>query len=164
MGIIRALGGGAAVVRRGILVVRAVGGGASGQNSREQRKQEPHLDLSYSRERVSMAATNDHPDRFVLELEFVQMLANPQYLQYLSDQQVLDEPAFVNYLRYLKYWQTPPYSQYIAFPYALHLLDLLQSDTFRQACAAKDTCAYLHQKQFMHWQDYRLPKNQLQNK
>lgn len=37
--------------------------------------------------------------RFELELEFVQSLANPFYLHSLAQQNILEQPAFINYLR-----------------------------------------------------------------
>ncbi|KAH6577158.1 hypothetical protein BASA50_004333 [Batrachochytrium salamandrivorans] len=93
--------------------------------------------------------------RFQLELEFVQCLANPAYLQYLAQQRYFENPAFINYLSYLKYWQKPAYAKYIQFPYSLSILDLLQHESFRKACASADTAAFLHKKQYYHWEAYR---------
>lgn len=53
--------------------------------------------------------------RFELELEFVQSLANPFYLQTLGQQRILDDPAFINYLAYLKYWSEREYARFIQF-------------------------------------------------
>lgn len=51
--------------------------------------------------------------RFELELEFVQALANPFYLHTLSQQGILSQPAFVNYLEYLMYWKEKDYARFI---------------------------------------------------
>lgn len=51
--------------------------------------------------------------RFELELEFVQALANPFYLQSLAAQNILDEPAFINYLAYLQYFKEKEYVRFI---------------------------------------------------
>ena len=51
--------------------------------------------------------------RFELELEFVQALANPYYLHLLAQQNVLSQPAFVNYLNYLQYWKEKDYARFI---------------------------------------------------
>lgn len=51
--------------------------------------------------------------RFELELEFVQALANPHYLHLLAQQNVLSQPAFVNYLKYLLYWKEKDYARFI---------------------------------------------------
>lgn len=51
--------------------------------------------------------------RFELELEFVQALGNPYYLHLLAQQNVLSQPAFVNYLKYLTYWKEKEYARFI---------------------------------------------------
>ncbi|KAJ9420560.1 SOH1-domain-containing protein [Fusarium oxysporum] len=51
--------------------------------------------------------------RFEVELEFVQSLANPAYLNHLASQKLLSQPAFVAYLAYLQYWSKPPYLKYL---------------------------------------------------
>lgn len=51
--------------------------------------------------------------RFELELEFVQSLANPHYLQALAQQGVMEDASFVLYLEYLKYWSQPEYARFI---------------------------------------------------
>ncbi|KAK3903692.1 SOH1-domain-containing protein [Staphylotrichum tortipilum] len=77
--------------------------------------------------------------RFELELEFVQSLANPQYLNYLASRKFLTNPAFVAYLAYLQYWTRPPYLKYLTFPTAsLKMLELLQQEKFRQDIISPD--------------------------
>ena len=51
--------------------------------------------------------------RFELELEFVQSLANPYYLHSLAQQGILNQPAFVNFLKYLLYWKEKEYARFI---------------------------------------------------
>ena len=51
--------------------------------------------------------------RFEVELEFVQALANPYYLHMLAQQNVLSQPAFVNYLNYLTYWKEKEYARFL---------------------------------------------------
>jgi hypothetical protein len=52
-------------------------------------------------------------ERFELELEFVQALANPFYLHSLAQQGILYQPAFINYLKYLLYWKEKDYARFI---------------------------------------------------
>lgn len=75
------------------------------------RTQNPEVHLS--QEEQSARASN--LNRFELELEFVQALANPHYLESLAVQGVLNQPAFVNYLKYLTYWldKDKGYSQFV---------------------------------------------------
>ncbi|XP_073874508.1 mediator of RNA polymerase II transcription subunit 31 isoform X2 [Macaca fascicularis] len=51
--------------------------------------------------------------RFQLELEFVQCLANPNYLNFLAQRGYFKDKAFVNYLKYLLYWKDPEYAKYL---------------------------------------------------
>ncbi|OTB03927.1 hypothetical protein M426DRAFT_59495 [Hypoxylon sp. CI-4A] len=71
--------------------------------------------------------------RFEIELEFVQSLANPFYLNHLAAQKYLSDPAFVAYLAYLQYWTRPPYLKYLNYPGpTLKHLELLQQAQFRK--------------------------------
>lgn len=53
--------------------------------------------------------------RFALELEFVQCLANPHYINWLAQHRYLDDPAFVRFLDYLQYWKQPEYAQFLTY-------------------------------------------------
>jgi mediator of RNA polymerase II transcription subunit 31 len=46
-----------------------------------------------------------------VELEFVQCLANPNYLNFLAQRGYFKENAFINYLKYLLYWKEPEYAR-----------------------------------------------------
>ncbi|CAO2653173.1 Nn.00g025840.m01.CDS01 [Neocucurbitaria sp. VM-36] len=75
--------------------------------------------------------------RFELELEFVQCLANPVYLNYLASQKTLDKPEFVAYLSYLQYFKDPKYAKFLHHPApTLRALELLQQERFRQEILA----------------------------
>ena len=62
------------------------------------------------------AARAANLNRFELELEFVQALANPHYLESLALQGTLNQPDFVNYLKYLTYWldKDKGYTQFVS--------------------------------------------------
>ncbi|KAI5792408.1 mediator of RNA polymerase II transcription subunit 31, partial [Peziza echinospora] len=83
----------------------------------------------------------DHPQpppvqqfsRFEVELEFVQCLANPDYLNYLAQMQYFDNPAFIAYLDYLEYFRRPEYTKMLTYPsYTLKALELVKSPAFRR--------------------------------
>ncbi|KAF9528515.1 SOH1 family protein, partial [Crepidotus variabilis] len=94
--------------------------------------------------------------RFELELEFVQALANPFYLHSLAQQNILEQPAFVNFLEYLLYWKEKEYARFIHYPHALHHLELLQHAQFRSQMKKDESLReFLHQKQFDHWRTWR---------
>ncbi len=87
-------------------------------------------------------------------MEFVQSLGNPNYLHFLAQRGYMKDPCFVNYLKYLQYWQEPQYvkwvgfealikdfsttylriynCRYLKYPVCLHFLELLQHETFRR--------------------------------
>ncbi|CAL8082858.1 unnamed protein product [Calicophoron daubneyi] len=97
---------------------------------------------------------DDSRTRFQIELEFVQCLANPNYLNFLAQQGCFDNPAFINYLQYLRYWKDPAYSRYLIYPYCLHMLELLQSAEFRSELARGQVCRYVDDQILLHWQHY----------
>jgi len=71
--------------------------------------------------------------RFELELEFVQALANPYYLHSLAQQNILDQPAFVNYLKYLLYWKEKDYARFLQWVRMLCCPGARFNDLFRKA-------------------------------
>ncbi|KAJ7287756.1 SOH1-domain-containing protein [Mycena rebaudengoi] len=93
--------------------------------------------------------------RFELELEFVQSLANPYYLHSLAQQNILDQPAFINFLEYLLYFKEKDYARFIHYPHALHHLELLQHAQFRADMRKDEFRDLIHQKQFDHWRTNR---------
>lgn len=65
------------------------------------------------------------PNRFELELEFVQSLGSPAYLHYLATSGLLYQSTFLDFLRYLRYWKQPAFAKYLSYPHCLYFLDLL---------------------------------------
>ena len=71
------------------------------------------------------AVLPDDRNRLIVELEFIQSLSNPVYLTHLSMNNFLDDEAFINYLRYLRYFKQPEYMCLLKFPQSLRFLDAL---------------------------------------
>jgi len=102
--------------------------------------------------------------RFESELEFVQALANPKYLHYLAQRLILQDDAFIAYLKYLLYWKQPRYSQFIVYPHSLYFLDLLQNESFREKLKVEQVSELIHEQQFYHWQFFNAkPINAVNN-
>ncbi|KAL3686780.1 hypothetical protein R1sor_013089 [Riccia sorocarpa] len=99
--------------------------------------------------------TDGGRQRFELELEFVQCLANPTYIHYLAQNRYFDDEAFVGYLKYLQYWQRPEYAKFIVYPHTLFFLELLQSAQFRSAMAHPANKEVAHRQQFYFWKHHR---------
>ncbi|GAU94325.1 hypothetical protein RvY_06117 [Ramazzottius varieornatus] len=97
--------------------------------------------------------------RFQAELEFVQCLANPHYLNFLAQRGYFKNKNFINYLKYLLYWKQPEYLQFIKYPYCLTFLDLLQHDAFRQQLVNPQWARFIDDQQVLFWQHYTRQKN-----
>ncbi len=106
----------------------------------------------------------DDPERtrFLVELEFVQCLANPHYLRWLACEGYLREDKFIRYLDYLQYWKNAEYAKFLIYPHCLRFLDLLQHEEFRAQLAAADDLYVreIHDQQYYHWL-YRRKQAQL---
>lgn len=91
-------------------------------------------------------------ERFLAELEFVQALANADYLLHLAGTNVLNNSAFVSFISYLwRYWRTPEYAVHLVYPQCLRILELLQDPAFREALKDPRYVAFLKQQQYLHW-------------
>jgi mediator of RNA polymerase II transcription subunit 31 len=92
-------------------------------------------------------------ERFFLDLEFLQLLSNAKYLQYLAQNGYFNDYRFMNYLRFLKAtWSKPEYLQYIHFPQCMGFLDMiLSSSAFRDSLKLPSFIEYIHQQQGSHW-------------
>ena len=99
--------------------------------------------------------------RFQVELEFVQCLANPNYLNFLAQREYFKDTAFVNYLRYLQYWKEPEYARFLKYPMCLHFLDLLQYSEFRKELANSKCTKFVEEQQLLHWQHYIRKRSKL---
>ncbi|KAK9121043.1 hypothetical protein Syun_018660 [Stephania yunnanensis] len=98
---------------------------------------------------------DDGRQRFLLELEFIQCLANPTYIHYLAQNRYFEDEAFIGYLKYLQYWQRPEYIKFIMYPHCLFFLELLQNANFRNAMAHPGNKELAHRQQFFFWKNYR---------
>ncbi|XP_067650413.1 mediator of RNA polymerase II transcription subunit 31-like [Haliotis asinina] len=99
--------------------------------------------------------------RFQVELEFVQCLANPNYLNFLAQRGYFKENYFINYLKYLLYWKEPKYARYIKYPQCLHFLDLLQYEHFRKELVNGQCAKFIDDQQLLHWQHYQRKRMSL---
>lgn len=126
----------------------------------------PHRAMNHSETTTSsVTAFKDiqlPPNRFELELEFIQALASPNYLHFLAtcgseyaDGTILQDPHFLDFLRYLRdTWTKPEYSRFITYPHCLYFLELLieQPAIFAKEWTLPAYRNFCHQQQFLSWQ------------
>ncbi|MBW0513773.1 hypothetical protein O181_053488 [Austropuccinia psidii MF-1] len=90
--------------------------------------------------------------RFEEDLEFVQSLANPHFVQELTLNDTLRSETMINYLNYLKYFHDPDYARFVRYPNALKILDLLNtSEKFRTMIETQETAQLLTDKFIQNW-------------
>ena len=70
--------------------------------------------------------------RFFQEAEFVQSLANIDYVVWLSKQGYFEEVAFLNFLKYLEYLEIPQYAIHLTYHRGLEVLALLLNEKVRE--------------------------------
>ena len=108
-----------------------------------------HLDSSLQ----GLSTKSLPPNRFELELEFLQSLASPAYLHHLATQGYFQDKSFLAFLKYLRYWKQPEYVKYITYPHCFYFLDLLcENETFRKELVNVNFRDFVHQQQFYNWQ------------
>lgn len=94
--------------------------------------------------------------QFEEELEFIQCLCNPQYLQYLYQQGFFGREDFKKFLRRLLYWKRPEYAKCLSFPQCLNILDLLvNSEEFIESLKYKQMVELLASQQYLFWKNRR---------
>ena len=67
----------------------------------------------------------------------------------------MDDPAFIAYLEYLRYWEQPQYAKFVHYPHAFYFLEQLRRPEFRKAMANPRLAEQAHAHQFWHWQRSR---------
>ncbi|KAJ8982569.1 hypothetical protein NQ317_005040 [Molorchus minor] len=99
--------------------------------------------------------------RFQVELEFVQCLGNPNYLNFLAQRGYFKDSTFINYLKYLLYWKEPEYAKYLKYPMCLYFLDLLQYEHFRRELVNAQCSKFIDDQQILLWQHYTRRRSRL---
>jgi mediator of RNA polymerase II transcription subunit 31 len=115
------------------------------KREREHREHEQRKRLKREKER----------ERFLVELEFVQALGNPDYLAHLSRQGVFEQATFRNYLQYLLYWKSPEYIGFIRYPQCLLFLDMVtqrdEASVHHAIQVIRHDRAFIADQQLRHW-------------
>ncbi len=65
---------------------------------------------------------------FEKELEFIQLLCNPEYLKWLYSEKYFIKQDFKNYLKYLLYFKNEIYLKFLIYPQCIPILEILIRD------------------------------------
>ena len=76
--------------------------------------------------------SNSEELRFFVETEFVQALTNIDYVVWLAKQDYFEDEAFLNFLKYLEYFQLPEYAIHLTYHRGVDVLGLLLNDKVRE--------------------------------
>jgi hypothetical protein len=126
-------------------------------------KNYPNLNQGLISQQIRMANFPADEERFHIDLEFVQNLVNPRYLNYLAQNHYFEEQEFLNYLKYLQYWKAPEYLRFLLYPQALHILDMLiTNEDFRKELTLPQFAEFIHKQQGFMWMvDEKLLQHQV---
>ena len=80
---------------------------------------------------------------------------HPLLIADLASTGAMDDPAFIAYLEYLRYWEQPQYAKFVHYPHAFYFLEQLRRPEFRKAMANPRLAEQAHAHQFWHWQRSR---------
>ena len=105
------------------------------------------------------ALENEDRKRFQIELEFVQSLANPNYLNFLAQRGYFKSETFINYLKYLMYWKKPEYCKYLMYPQCLSLLEMLQHEKFLKEIVNAACSKYIDEQILLIWLHYKTRRD-----
>ncbi|EDW13658.2 uncharacterized protein Dmoj_GI23767 [Drosophila mojavensis] len=117
----------------------------------------------YGKGKTAIESEDQQKRRWQIELEFVQCLSNPNYLNFLAQRGYFKDPCFINYLKYLQYWKEPEYAKYLMYPMCLYFLDLLQYEHFRREIVNNQCCKFIDDQAILQWQHYTRKRIKLIN-
>jgi mediator of RNA polymerase II transcription subunit 31 len=126
-----------------------------GANNDEKTKTESVNNDHILNNSITIDDEGDDRKRFQIELEFVQSLANPYYLNFLAQRGYFTNQKFLNYLKYLMYWKEPEYCKYIVYPQCLALLDLLQQEYFIKEIVNSSFSKFIDEQLLLIWLNYK---------
>jgi len=76
--------------------------------------------------------SNSEELRFFVEAEFVQALANIDYVVWLAKQGYFADTSFLNFLKYLEYFNLPEYARHLTYHRGVEVLTLLLNEKVRE--------------------------------
>ncbi|KAF9764565.1 Mediator of RNA polymerase II transcription subunit 31 [Nosema granulosis] len=91
--------------------------------------------------------------RFEKELEFVQLLCNPDYIRWLFDEGYFENKSFLDLLQHLNYWKKNEYKVFLTYPACLNILDILNKDNVLEILKDDTFYTKLAEQQYYLWKE-----------
>lgn len=88
---------------------------------------------------------------FERELEFVQLLCNPEYIRWLHRNGYFSRGDFREYLKYLLYFRDFKYSRFLLYPQCIPILEILTSDEILSVLSDESFFSRLADEQYYLW-------------
>lgn len=88
---------------------------------------------------------------FERDLEFVQLLCNPDYIRWLYNNNYFMHAEFKSYLRYLLYFKDHKYTQFLIYPQCIPILERLITDNIVDELGDEAFYLRLSEDQYYMW-------------
>lgn len=91
--------------------------------------------------------------RFEKELEFVQLLCNPEYIRWLYNEGYFEKQDFIDFLNYLLYFKDKKYSKFLTYPQCLIILEILIDKNIKEKLGDDNFYKKLGEDQIVLWRN-----------
>ncbi len=89
--------------------------------------------------------------RFEKELEFVQLLCNPEYIRWLYNNGYFESNDFLKFLKYLLYFKDAKYKKFLTYPQCILILEILLQKDSKEKLSDDSFYKKLSEDQFNLW-------------
>ncbi|ORD99572.1 MED31 [Hepatospora eriocheir] len=96
---------------------------------------------------------SDQSSQFEKDLEFIQLLCNPDYIRWLFNKNYFANKAFVGYLNYLKYFKDKKYKLFLLYPQSIKILDILCEENIEEKLIKEEFYNELKETQILLWRN-----------
>lgn len=88
---------------------------------------------------------------FEKELEFVQLLCNPEYIRWLYNNNYFTNQSFLDYLKYLLYFKDYKYGRFLVYPQSVAILEILTKENILKELSDDSFYTNLSNDQYYMW-------------
>lgn len=92
---------------------------------------------------------------FEKDLEFIQLLCNPEYIRWLHSEKYFSKEDFKRYIRYLLYFKDPKYYRFLSYPQCIPILEVLTGKDPEEILSNEEFYTKLGEAEHSMWK-YRI--------